>query len=551
MRFPRNKERIMSHSSSDLSKIRRELNPAFSYIILERQGSPGTMDDLEDLLRRLGIPILETKIHESTTAGRIFLVVKLDPERAEQISREYVSVSMPENVTCLFYGSLVQNARKGVAGPAQKDPRAQGQQKIKKRRRGMNNAKGVLRIAFVFLGALAMVVGAGTLCRAQDKVVKVGNIIPLSGPSASVGQQGKNAREMAVEEINGAGGIKSLGGAKLVMLYADSESKPEKGVAEAERFINTEKVHVLTGCWNSAVTYPTTAVAERYGIPFIVPVSVADKITEQGFKTVFRIAAKDSWWTRDQFAFLRDMEKEFNAKVEKLAFIYENGDWGKGFAGQWKELAKKGGYKVVLDEPYPSTATDLSPVVQKIKRANPDVLLLVSNAADAILLTNTLAEYKVNLKAVIGSGGGHADPSFLQATGKNARYLFDIVEWETDVNKEGAKEANEKFKSKYGYNLAGESVDAYVAVYVLADALERAGSLDPAKIREALATTNYRKGRGMIVGYDGVEFDKTGQNKHASLVMVQINDIGKGMERITVWPKNARRGGYQPVFPMP
>jgi branched-chain amino acid transport system substrate-binding protein len=90
----------------------------------------------------------------------------------------------------------------------------------------------------------------------------------------------------------------------LEMIYADSESKPEKGVAEAERLINTEKVNVLTGCWNSAVTYPTTAVAERYGIPFIVPVSVADKITEQGFKTVFRIAAKDSWWTRDQFAFL-------------------------------------------------------------------------------------------------------------------------------------------------------------------------------------------------------------------------------------------------------
>lgn len=412
-------------------------------------------------------------------------------------------------------------------------------------------AKGKIQIGLLFLGVLTMVVGVGGICHAQDKTIKVGNIIPLSGPSASVGQQGKNAREMAVEEINAAGGIKSLGGAKLLMLYADSESKPEKGVAEAERLINTEKVHVLTGCWNSAVTYPTTAVAERYGIPFIVPVSVADKITEQGFKTVFRIAAKDSWWTRDQFAFLRDMEKEFNTKVEKLAFVYENGDWGKGFAEQWKELAKKEGYQVVLDEPYPSTATDLSPVVQKIKRAGPDVLMLVSNAADAILLTNTLAEYRVKLKAIIASGGGHADPSFLQATGKNAKHLFDIVEWETDVNKKGAKEANEKFKSKYGYNLAGESVDAYLAVYVLADALERAGSLDPAKIREALATTNYRSGRGMIVGYDALEFDKTGQNKHASLVMVQINDIGRGMERISVWPKNARRAGYQPVFPMP
>ncbi|MCF8052914.1 MAG: ABC transporter substrate-binding protein [Desulfobacterales bacterium] len=386
---------------------------------------------------------------------------------------------------------------------------------------------------------------------AADDVVRVGNIIPLSGPSASVGEQGKFAREMAVEEINASGGIKALGGAKLKMLYADSESKPEKGVAEAERLINSEKVHVLTGCWNSAVTYPTSAVAERYGVPFIVPVSVADKITEQGFKTVFRIAAKDSWWTRDQFSFLKDMQEEFGTEIKTVAFVYENGDWGKGFAEQWIKLAEKTGYKVVLDEPYPSTATDLSPVVQKIRRARPDVLLLVSNAADAILLTNTMAEYRVSPKAIIGSGGGHADPSFLTATGKNAQYVFDIVEWETDINKAGAKEANEKYKTKYGQNLTGEAVDAYLAMYVLADALERAGSLDREKIRIALSETRYTDGQGMIVGYDAVEFDQSGQNKYASPVMVQINDIGKGMERITVWPKNARRSGYEPVFPMP
>lgn len=386
---------------------------------------------------------------------------------------------------------------------------------------------------------------------AADSVVKIGNIIPLSGPSATVGQQGKYAREMAVEEINAAGGIASLGGAKMELIYADSESKPEKGVAEAERLINTAKVHVLTGCWNSAVTYPTTAVAERYGIPFVVPVSVADKITEQGFRTVFRIAAKDSWWTRDQFEFLKHMQEEFDTKIERLAFIYENGDWGKGFAGQWKTLAEQAGYQVVLDEPYPSTATDLSPVVQKIRRARPDVLMLVSNAADAILLTNTLAEYKVKLKAIVASGGGHADPSFLKATGKNAQYLFDIVEWETDINKPGAKAANDKFKQKHGQNLTGEAVDAYLAMYVLKDALERAGSLEPAKIREALAATNLTDGPGMIVGYDAVKFDATGQNQNASLVMVQVNDMGSGLERITVWPKGARRAGYTPVFPMP
>jgi branched-chain amino acid transport system substrate-binding protein len=396
-----------------------------------------------------------------------------------------------------------------------------------------------------------LVLGNGAGLQAAEKVVRIGNIIPLSGPSASVGEQGRNAREMAVEEINAAGGIKSLGGAKLEMLYADSESKPEKGVSEAERMINTEKVHLLTGCWNSAVTYPTTAVAERYGIPFVVPVSVADKITEQGFKTVFRIAAKDSWWTRDQFAFLKDMQAEFKTEIKTLAFVYENGDWGKGFAGQWRALAEKNGYKIVLDEPYPSTTTDLSPVVQKIRRARPDVLMLVSNAADAILLTNTLADYKVKPKAIIASGGGHADPSFMKATGNNARYLFDIVEWETDVNKPGVKEINEKFKARYGYNLAGESVDAYIAMYVIKDALERAGSTDPVKIREALAKTNLRSGPAMIASYDAIEFDATGQNKHAALSIVQINDLGNGLERITVWPKGARRAGYTPVFPVP
>ncbi|MEW5722611.1 MAG: ABC transporter substrate-binding protein [Thermodesulfobacteriota bacterium] len=406
-------------------------------------------------------------------------------------------------------------------------------------------------VCLLALTALVLTLGGQPPVQAQENVVKVGNIEPLSGPSASVGQQGKAARDMAVEQINAAGGIKSLGGAKLVMLYADSESKPEKAVAEAERLINTEKVHVLTGCWNSAVTYPTSAVAERYGIPFIVPVSVADKITEQGFKTVFRIAAKDSWWTRDQFAFLKDMMAEFKVEVKKVAFVYENGDWGKGMASGWKKNAEAMGLEIVLDEPYPSTATDLAPVVQKIKRSEPDVLFLTSNAADAILLTNTLAEYKVKLKAMIASGGGHADPSFLKAAGQNAKYIFDIVEWETDVNKPGAKETNDKFKAKYGYNLAGESVDAYLAMYVLADALERAGSLDPAKIIEALAATNYREGPGMIVGYDAVEFDKDGQNKNAALVMVQINDLGSGLERISVWPKGARRAGYTPVFPMP
>lgn len=399
--------------------------------------------------------------------------------------------------------------------------------------------------------ALAMGTAAFT-ASAAGKTVKIGNVIPLSGPSASVGIQGKQAREMAVSEINKAGGIKALGGAKIQLLFADSKGDPTTGVTETERLISTDKVPLVTGCWNSAVTYPATQVAERYGVPFVVPVAVRDTITERGFKNVFRIAAKDGWWTRDQFAFLSDMQKEFKTKIKTVAFVYENGDWGTGFAEKWKGLAKKAGYKVVLNEPYPSTASDLTPVVLKLKRANPDVVFMTSNAADAILLTNTMAEMKVKPKAIITSGGGHADPSYLKAVGKNAEFMFDIVEWETDLNRPGLKVTNAKFNKLYGHNLTGEAVDAYASMYLVKDALERAKSTKPADIRKALASTNLCGGSLGLLAYNCIQFDKTGQNKNAGLVIVQVRQ-GKGgkMDRITVWPKNVRRAGYKPVFPAP
>jgi len=406
----------------------------------------------------------------------------------------------------------------------------------------------VTGIAIAFFVCSLVLVGTPAIAA---KVVKIGNILPLSGPSASVGVQGMNARELATEMINKAGGIKSLGGAKLKNIYVDSKSDPTVGVTAAERLINSDRVHVLSGCWNSAVTYPATQVAERYGVPFIVPVSVRNTITERGFKYTFRIAAKDAWWTRDQFKFLEDMKKATGTELKTMAFLYENGDWGVGMAEQWVKLAEQYGYKVVLNEPYPSTASDLTPVVMKVKKANPDVILLTSNAADAILLTNTMAEMKVSVKAVIGTGGGHADPMFRKNTGKNCQYMFDVVEWESDLSKPGIPEINAEFKKRHGYPLAGESVDAFASVFVIADALERAGSTKPAKIRDALTKTNLTSGPGMIVSYDAVQFDESGQNINAGIVMVQFRDVNGTMERVTVWPVNAARAGYKAVFPMP
>ncbi|HNQ86372.1 MAG TPA: ABC transporter substrate-binding protein [Deltaproteobacteria bacterium] len=390
---------------------------------------------------------------------------------------------------------------------------------------------------------------------AGPKEVKIGNILPLSGPSASVGIQNKQAIELATEKINAAGGIKALGGAKLVNTFTDSKGDPNVGVTAAEQLINSNKVSIISGAWNSAVTYPSTQVAERYQVPYVVPVSVADKITERGFKYTFRIAAKDSWWAEDQFKFLEEQKKLTKTELKTMAFVYENGDWGTGMAKQWDILAKKYGYQVVLNEAYPSTASDLTPVAMKVKTKKPDVILLTSNAADAILLTNTMATMKVKAKAVIGTGGGHADPSFRKNTGKNCEYMFDVVEWETDLGRPQIPTLNAEFKKRYGYDLAGESVDAFASVYVIADAIERAKSADPKKIRDALAATNLCVGKGMlgidILSYDCVQFDETGQNKNAGIVMVQFRDIKGTIERVTVYPAKVARKGFKAVFPMP
>mgnify|MGYP001187590931 FL=1 len=407
-------------------------------------------------------------------------------------------------------------------------------------------------MVFALACALVFVSGASVMAAGANEV-KIGNILPLSGPSASVGIQNQWAIELATEKINKAGGIKALGGAKLVNVFTDSKGDPNVGATAAEQLINTDKVVLISGAWNSAVTKPSTQVAERYGIPYVVPVSVNDAITERGFKYTFRIAAKDSWWARDQFRFLDDMKKATKTELSTIAFVYENGDWGSGMKEQWTKLAAQFGYKIVLDEPYPSTTSDLTPVVMKIKAAKPDVLLLTSNAADAILLTNTMATYKVKAKAIIGTGGGHADPSFRKTTGKNCENMFDVVEWETDLDRPQIPALNKEFKDLHKIDLAGESVDAFSSVYVIADALERAKSTDPVKLRDALAATNLCVGKGKlgidILSYDCVTFDQTGQNKNAGIVLVQFREVNGVMERVTVWP--VARKGVKPVFPMP
>lgn len=386
--------------------------------------------------------------------------------------------------------------------------------------------------AFLVLGAAGMVL-------AQPKEVKVGILKPLTGPASTVGQKYKAAHQLAADEINAAGGIKSMGGAKIHLIFGDSESKPEVGISETERLINKEQVCAILGAFQSSVTLPTTQIAERYEVPYIVPNSTANAITERGFKYVFRVGQKAEWYPDYQFGFVVDAGNKTGAKVQTVSLVYEDTEWGVSNGDAWKKwltaYGQKYGMKMVSDVSYSHGAPDLSPVVAKIKDSNPDLIMGASYTPDAILLAKTMKSFKFAPKiAFQGAAAGHSDTAFVQAVGPLAEGVFSFAGWSSDLKKPGVKEFWDKLTAKVGAeNAVWMQAYCYASMYVLKDALERAGSTDRKKVRDALAATNITEGPAMILPLpdNKIAFDQNGQLK-TTAVMTQVQR-GKF---VSVWP---------------
>jgi branched-chain amino acid transport system substrate-binding protein len=415
-----------------------------------------------------------------------------------------------------------------------------------------NNSKKFVGLLLTLFMLFSLVAGCGGQKSGSKDVkeIKMGTILPLSGSQAPLGKIGQQARDMAIEEINAAGGIESMDGAKMKMVYADSKGDPATGVSEAERLITQENVVLLTGCYQSGVAMPSTEVAERYQIPYFVDVPSEDKITERGLKYIYRLAEKTSWRNRDQVKFITEMAQEYNTPVKTVGLIYENTAWGQGAVRAWEKYLPEAGLQIVMKEPYPANSSDLTPVVLKAKKLQPDVIMMVSYVSDASLLTKTFAEQQVKPLAFIGTSGGFADPTYYDLAGDACENYFDISTWEPDVNRPSSQDVNKKFKSKYGYAMNAEAVKAYVGMYIIKDAIERAGSTEPDKIREALAATDINDGVTQMYAAQ-TKFDKTGQMINAPLVICQYQKVNGKMERVTVWPEAEARVGSKIVWPYP
>ncbi len=407
------------------------------------------------------------------------------------------------------------------------------------------------------LGAALLGMGAGV--RAQTAAeVKIGVIYPLTGPGAAVGAELRSALELVADIINngapGLGelpfaagkGLPGLKGAKIKLVFADHQANPQTGATEAERLITQEKVVALVGCYNSAVTATASQVAERAGIPFLNPESSSASLTARGFKWFFRTTPHDDLFVHNAFDFLRELETKKGIKPGAVVTLNENGLWGTETTKLQAKLAPEFKLNLVKQVLYPAKTTQLTSEVQTLKAANPNLVLQSSYTADAILSMKTYKELGFSPDMILANNAGFTDTDFIKTLGKDAEYVITREVWALDLASRNPliKQVNELFNSRYKINFTGNSSRTFTGLMVMADAINRAGSTEPEAIRKALAATDL-PGSKLIMPWQGVKFDATGQNTLGQGILVQIID-GKYH---TVWP--FAMASREVTWPMP
>lgn len=405
------------------------------------------------------------------------------------------------------------------------------------------------------IAALAAVVASGSAA-AQDNEIRIGIMMPLSGPAARSGQETLEAAKLYYDIVNGSHdiplpfaktqGIPSKGGMKIRLIIEDHGGRPERGAAIAERMITQDKVHLLQGAFHSAVAAPASQVAEKYGIPFVTGGSESPALTERGFKTFFSVTPTANDIAKDFFTFIQDMAKEKNVRLRTLGVIHVNDNWGSSLAQASEKMYKQYGFETLSTISYSPQASDLRSEVLRLKADTPDVLLQASFDSDAILAVRSYQALAFTPKAILAMGASFATPDFIKALGKNADYAFSHTKFDSALiqKRKAAGQVSKMFEERTGKPIWDAPAREFTASQTIADALQRAKSLAPADIVAALRETNI-DGANTISPYKGVKFNEKGQNVLASGLITQI----QGGQHHPVWPKDLATKEY--VFPAP
>jgi branched-chain amino acid transport system substrate-binding protein len=344
------------------------------------------------------------------------------------------------------------------------------------------------------------------------ETVNIGGLYPITGSFAQIGQACANAAKLAVEMVNQAGGIKALGGAKLNLILSDVQSDTTVTRTETDRLISGNKLAAIHGCYASALTLIASEVAERAKVALITGSS--SDLLNKGRHYTFTPFARASQFAKAQL----QMSKLVNDKP-KVAVVFENTAFGTATSKGLRELAPGEGVEIVLFEPYSAGFADAGPLINKVKASGADALFSVSYLNDLILIVRTVKQ--VGLKVAINGGsGGFVVPDFYKNVGPLAEGLQGVAHWNHDSDA-NAQKLSAEYKKRYGEFLFEYGGGLIAQTFMLVDAIERAKSADPQKVRDALATLDVSSGYAAMGPGGKVKFGPDGKNIYGHPVGVQ------------------------------
>jgi branched-chain amino acid transport system substrate-binding protein len=378
------------------------------------------------------------------------------------------------------------------------------------------NRRTILRGAAA--SSAVTVLGAPGLVRAQGAAIKIGILQPVTGGLAQDGEYGKLGAEIALNEINAAGGIKSMGGAKLEMVFGDARSNPEGGTQEVER-MQGEGVAAIVGGFASPIVLAASQAASGYNIPYLVDVGVSDQIVNRGLKNTFRFGPGFGTVTAAALENLVKLNDAAGKPAKTVVIVHEDGLFGSGMAKLLGAQLPPRGFEILETIAHPTPSRDMSNVALRIKALNPDLVIPSSYYGEFVLLARTLQQQRIKPKGIYAVLNGAASNfRFVKEFGEAANLVMDCNHW-ADPRKPKTAEVRKLAEQNGRFWLYNTALN-YSAVRLLADAIERAGSADRAKITDALAASTFAD---HIMPYGPTKF-VNGQNQGAAPVNTQVQN---------------------------
>lgn len=375
--------------------------------------------------------------------------------------------------------------------------------------------------------------------------ITFGAAVSLTGSLSNEGRYTHDGYEVAKNAINNAGGI-NVGGKqyKIDIKYYDDASKPDQTGQLVEKLITEDKVNLLLGPYSSANTDTAAAIAEKYKVPMVEANGAAESIFSRGFKYTFGILSPGKMYLRG----ILDLVKAKDPTAKRVAILAETDPFAIEVADGTAAYAKDQGFDVVYNQRYPAKATDVSPQLTAIKGLNPDIVLGAGHIQDAIVTMKQAKDIGVNAKAW-GFSVGPTSPEFRNSLKKDADYVAGGAQWTEDLKLQGkdafgtpqefAKQVRAQFKG-YEATVPYQVAESAAAVITYQKAIEAAGTIDPAKVRDALAALNFDSFFGHI------QFDPRGINIYKPMAVQQNQTDGK---IYTVGPANEATNSFE--YPAP